>query len=83
MNSAMWDPVLKFFLLNSIFAGPVNSAQDLPFFSKTQKSMFNVHSKCTLRFTNMQKIYIVLAHITLHDQTISEQIEVTILHSNS
>ena len=31
----------------------------------------------------MQKIYIVLAHITLHDQTISEQIEVTILHSNS
>ena len=31
----------------------------------------------------MQKIYIVLAHITLHDQTISEQTEVTILHSNS
>ena len=72
-----------FFLLNFVFVGLVNSARDPPLFSKTPKSMFNVHSKCTLRFTNMQKIYIVLAHITLHDQTISEQTEVTILHSNS
>ena len=28
MNTAMWDPVLKFFFLNSVFMGPVNGAQD-------------------------------------------------------
>ena len=43
-----WDPILKVFLLNFVLAGLVNSARDPPFFYKTQKRTFNVHSKCTL-----------------------------------
>ena len=53
MNSALWDPVLKVFLLNSIFAGPVNNTRDLLFFNKIQKRMFNVRSTRTLNVTCM------------------------------
>ena len=48
MNSTVWNPVLKIFLLNSVFASPVNNARDPPFFNKIQKHMFNVRSKRTL-----------------------------------